>query len=172
MSQPNAYVSPPVSWFICWSKGLRLSLSFLFFSFSFFLSFFFKKKNLVKNLIIWLVNSEIINAQFYFHPLQLTTRTVHPTQRTDQPEQPVRTRTNYSDINCRSPPQNPTPFESVGRFPPPKPEPLDLKPKNLRWYSKDFQRKLTKTGGIWSSPTKITWNPIKSNEIRWDLVEI
>ena len=38
---PTLTFPPPVSWFICWSKGLRLSLSFLFFSFSFFLSFFF-----------------------------------------------------------------------------------------------------------------------------------
>ena len=101
MSQPNAYVSP-TCFMIHLLKQRSPSLTFLSFLFFFFFSllFFFKKKNLVKNLIIGLVNSEIINPQFYFHPLQLTTRTVHPTQRTDQPEQPARTWTR----NCPNQP--------------------------------------------------------------------
>ena len=91
MSQPNAYVSP-TCFMIHLLKQRSPSLTFLSFLFFFFFSFLFlKKKKLVKNLIIWLMNSGIIDTQFYFHPLQLTTTTVHPTRRTEQPAQ-TRTR--------------------------------------------------------------------------------
>ena len=106
-------------------------------------------------------------------------RTVHPTRRTDQPEQPTRTRTG----NCPNRPlqrrlqvatyrTRHTSSRLAGFLPKTQATQPNHKTKNLRRYSKDFRQKLTKIGGIWSSPAKNTWNPIRPNKIRWDLREI
>ena len=103
-------------------------------------------------------------------------RTVHPTRRTDQPartrtrnhpNRPLRRRLQVATHRTRH-----TSSRLASFLPKTQATQPDHKTKNLRRYLKDFQQKLTKIDGIWSSPAKNTWNPIRPNEIRWDLREI
>ena len=174
MSQPKAYVSP-TCFMIHLLKQRSPSLTFLSFLFFFFFSFLFlKKKNLVKNLIIWLVNSGIIDPQFYFHPLQLTTRTVHPTRRTDQPEQPAQTQTRN---RSNQPLWRRLQVSAI------KPDALQVSwqvssPKTQTTWPKN-QKPLVIFEGFSTKTYKNRWyleffdkDYLKFHQIRWDLVEI